>query len=172
MTAERGGNHLRPRENRRVFSPRQLEVISLVVEGLNNNSQIGKRLGGISHKTIEQHKQNAAQRMEDFGQRRSFRRAVALAVLFGLVGTNGLSAEGVETLTRREKEIAGLVFEGFSATDVCGALWISSHTYDAHLNHIRKKLSVSTVYQVVAVIALAKRIEMNSSGNVVKPLET
>jgi DNA-binding CsgD family transcriptional regulator len=45
-------------------------------------------------------------------------------------------------LTRREREIAGLILEGLENTEVCDRLFISAHTLETHLKSIHRKLNV------------------------------
>src|ERR1700686_5158635 len=53
-------------------------------------------------------------------------------------------------LSRREREVAGLVAEGLTNREIAKRLFISERTADGHLEHIREKLSVSSRAQVAA----------------------
>jgi DNA-binding CsgD family transcriptional regulator len=45
-------------------------------------------------------------------------------------------------LTRREREIAGLILEGLENTEICDRLFISARTLETHLKSIHRKLNV------------------------------
>ena len=51
-------------------------------------------------------------------------------------------------LTRREREIAGLVAEGLGNRQIAGRLFLSKRTVDAHIEHIFAKLSFSSRTQL------------------------
>jgi len=52
-----------------------------------------------------------------------------------------------DRLTKREKEILDLVFEGKSSKDVAETLCVSKRTIDWHLTRIYEKLGVSNRFQ-------------------------
>ncbi|MFD7663142.1 LuxR C-terminal-related transcriptional regulator [Streptomyces sp. NPDC059788] len=56
------------------------------------------------------------------------------------------------TLTRREREVAGLVATGLSNREIAERLVISKRTVDAHVEHILGKLGYSSRTQVTALL--------------------
>ena len=62
-------------------------------------------------------------------------------------------AADTTTLTRREREIAGLIAQGLSNKDIAGRLVISQRTVESHVQHILAKLGFSTRAQVAAWMA-------------------
>ncbi|MEU6443555.1 LuxR C-terminal-related transcriptional regulator [Streptomyces sp. NPDC047046] len=62
-------------------------------------------------------------------------------------------ARGADALTRREREVAGLVAEGLSNREIAERLVISKRTADAHVEHILAKLGVGARGEVGAALA-------------------
>jgi DNA-binding CsgD family transcriptional regulator len=56
-------------------------------------------------------------------------------------------------LTRREREIAGLVAQGLSNKDIGARLVISPRTAEAHVQHVLSKLGLASRLQVADLIA-------------------
>lgn len=50
-----------------------------------------------------------------------------------------------QTLTRRELEIIGLLYEGLNSSDISEALFISQSTVKQHRKNINRKLEVKSV---------------------------
>jgi DNA-binding NarL/FixJ family response regulator len=60
------------------------------------------------------------------------------------------AAEGAEhPLTPREIEVAELVGQGLSNLDIAQRLYISHRTVESHVEHIKRKLAVTTRHQIV-----------------------
>jgi two-component system response regulator NreC len=76
--------------------------------------------------------------------------ALRLARMHAVV-PNGGGATREETLTPREREVLGLLAEGFSNRDIAGHLCLSEHTVRAHLRGIMHKLQVSSRAKAVAI---------------------
>jgi len=55
-------------------------------------------------------------------------------------------------LTRREREIAGLVASGLSNREIAARLFISKRTVDAHVDHIFSKLEISSRVQLTVLL--------------------
>src|ERR1700686_79222 len=53
-------------------------------------------------------------------------------------------------LTRREKELAGLVAQGLTNGEIAARLFISERTAERHLENIRTKLGFTTRSQIAA----------------------
>ena len=62
------------------------------------------------------------------------------------------AAGGADALTRREREVAGLVAQGMSNREVAERLVISKRTADAHVEHILAKLGFSSRAEISAVL--------------------
>jgi predicted ATPase/DNA-binding CsgD family transcriptional regulator len=71
-------------------------------------------------------------------------------------GTHPNTAIAVSALTRREREIAGLVTDGMSNREIAERLVISKRTVDAHVEHIFAKLGVSSRVQVATWMRSAR----------------
>jgi DNA-binding CsgD family transcriptional regulator len=53
------------------------------------------------------------------------------------------------SLTRREREIAGLVAEGLTNVGIAQRLSISKRTVESHVEHVKKKLSFASRLQII-----------------------
>lgn len=141
-------------ERKPIFTPRQIEVIQLSVDGLNNVI-IAERMG-ISIKTVEKHKDDARLRIGDLlrEERTTSLMAVVIAVLEGLVNVNNLPQKPKTLLTNREQEVLFLKVQGFSRSEIASQLFVRVGTVEAHQRHINKKFGVQTPSQLVATGAL------------------
>jgi DNA-binding NarL/FixJ family response regulator len=63
-------------------------------------------------------------------------------------GTGDAPASEVRPLTRREREIAGLVADGLGNREIAGRLFLSKRTVDSHIEHIFAKLGFSARAQL------------------------
>jgi DNA-binding NarL/FixJ family response regulator len=66
-------------------------------------------------------------------------------------------------LTRREREVAGLVAEGLANGDIAGKLFISKRTVETHVDNIKQKLCFGTRHQIIAWV-LGERFGGSSPG--------
>lgn len=57
--------------------------------------------------------------------------------------------EGVPILTRREREVLLLVYEGYKSKEIAEQLYVSKRTVDFHLANIYDKLNVSGRVQAI-----------------------
>jgi DNA-binding CsgD family transcriptional regulator len=64
-----------------------------------------------------------------------------------------VGAEAPGGLTRREREIAGLLAEGLSNKEIATRLVISQRTVETHVDHVLGKLGLSSRSQVVSWVA-------------------
>ncbi|MEU7295142.1 LuxR C-terminal-related transcriptional regulator [Streptomyces exfoliatus] len=62
-------------------------------------------------------------------------------------------------LTRREREVAGLIVEGLTNRQIAERLFISKRTADTHVEHILTKLGVTSRMQIAAAIDTRKLAE-------------
>jgi DNA-binding NarL/FixJ family response regulator len=61
-----------------------------------------------------------------------------------------VSQEDIKPLTAKEKEILTLIAKGFSRQDICHkSRNISENTYDSHLRHIKEKINVKTMSELI-----------------------
>jgi non-specific serine/threonine protein kinase len=87
--------------------------------------------------------------------------SVALAVAKGetRAGPAAVTRHGIgrgpetKPLTRREREIAGLVAEGLGNREIAERLYLSKRTIDSHVEHIFTKLGFSSRTQLAAWVA-------------------
>jgi non-specific serine/threonine protein kinase len=115
----------------------------------------GKRLGGNA--AIEGFHQQAEravrQRLGTKRYERLFRdgaeRELAVAVGLATRDADKLPPSSGGSLTKREREVAALVFEGLTNSQIARRLVISSRTVDAHVASIYAKLGVSSRVQLV-----------------------
>jgi ATP/maltotriose-dependent transcriptional regulator MalT len=63
----------------------------------------------------------------------------ALAKRFDVPIRNGMTPSGA-SLTSRERQVAGLLCQGFSNAEIAKALWIEESTAKVHVQHILRKL--------------------------------
>jgi non-specific serine/threonine protein kinase len=72
----------------------------------------------------------------------------------GVAGAPAAAAASAaaSVLTRREREIAGLVASGLSNRDIATRLFISKRTVDAHVEHIFSKLEISSRVQLTVML--------------------
>ena len=63
-------------------------------------------------------------------------------------GPGGAPVGAARPLTRREREIAGLVADGLGNREIAGRLFLSKRTVDSHIEHIFGKLSFSSRAQL------------------------
>jgi DNA-binding CsgD family transcriptional regulator len=71
--------------------------------------------------------------------------------------TDTASGTGLESLSRREAEVARLVSEGRTNQQIASALRLSPKTVEAYLTRIFKKLDIGSRSQVAHLVGLAER---------------
>jgi len=64
-----------------------------------------------------------------------------------------VSKEAPGGLTRREREIAGLLAEGLTNKEIAARLVISQRTAETHVDHILSKLGMTSRAQVASWVA-------------------
>jgi two-component system, NarL family, response regulator YdfI len=79
------------------------------------------------------------------------RRDAAIALTSGLVGESRPLAREVETLTPREREVLGMLAEGFGNRAIATRLGISEHTAKFHVASILGKLGATTRTEAVTL---------------------
>jgi DNA-binding NarL/FixJ family response regulator len=88
----------------------------------------------------------------------SFERAVSLALGEAPEGGDAATASrrGASEsgrLTRREREVAGLLAEGLSNKEIATRLVISQRTVETHVDHVLNKLGIASRAQVASWVA-------------------
>ncbi len=67
-------------------------------------------------------------------------------------------------LTRKEKEIAYLIYKGLSAKDIAAKLGVSSKTVDVHRHHIYQKLGIKKLSRLIWYVQENQHLFSNVSG--------
>jgi DNA-binding NarL/FixJ family response regulator len=98
---------------------------------------------------LEQAAGCGAPRVED-AARLALRRA---GVRVGRGGARAGGGTGLAALSRREREIAGLVAEGLTNREIGARLFLSEKTIETHLSRVFQKLEVRSRAQVAAAVA-------------------
>ncbi|HEY3684207.1 MAG TPA: LuxR C-terminal-related transcriptional regulator [Streptosporangiaceae bacterium] len=123
-------------------------------------ARIGQRLSGNpTMEEIHQQAEKAARddlgdgpfdALHDKGARHPVDHVVRLALANADRLTDPASDDRPESdpLTSREREVAALVADGLSNREIAARLFISKRTVDAHVEHIRAKLDVSSRVQI------------------------
>ena len=111
----------------------------------------GDRDAGIAELTAarEQAARCGAPRVEAEA-RLELRRA---GVRLGRGGPRAPGAEGIATLSQREREVAELVAEGLTNRDIGARLYLSEKTIETHLTRVFQKLGMRSRTQVAAEVA-------------------
>jgi non-specific serine/threonine protein kinase len=82
----------------------------------------------------------------------ALRRGLALSLTEAIALARGEKAPagpaGTRPLTRREREIAGLVADGLGNREIAGRLFLSKRTVDSHIEHIFGKLGFTARAQL------------------------
>ena len=72
------------------------------------------------------------------------------------INSSAYVAEGIESLTRREKEVLNFVSKGKSSQDIAELLKLSIQTVKIHRKNILKKLEVNSSIQAIALLESSK----------------
>ena len=67
-------------------------------------------------------------------------------------------------LTKKEKEIAYLIYKGLSAKDIAAKLGVSSKTVDVHRHHIYQKLGIKKLSRLIWYVQENQHLFSNVSG--------
>jgi DNA-binding NarL/FixJ family response regulator len=62
--------------------------------------------------------------------------------------------DGIDQLSRREREIFGRIIQGLSSRDIASSLCISLKTVETHRSHINRKLGVHSPAELIRLAAL------------------
>ena len=78
------------------------------------------------------------------------RQGVGFSIVGAHRGTHSYRVENERlSVTRREREIIGLLVVGFSSKDIAGKLHLSIHTVNTHRKNILKKLNLKSVIELI-----------------------
>jgi DNA-binding CsgD family transcriptional regulator len=64
---------------------------------------------------------------------------------------------GWNSLTERERTVAGLVAQGLTNRELAAELFVSRHTIDAHLRQIFRKLNIASRVDLTRLVTLRSR---------------
>ncbi|MFC9764335.1 protein kinase [Rhodococcus jostii] len=112
---------------------------NLLVHQQNCDQEARKRLGGAVFE--EAHRK---------GRSLNFDAAIAYALLERQAGTSTPAGDGSPRLTKRERQVAGLIAEGLTNQAIADRLVISPRTAQGHVEHILAKLGFTSRAQVAA----------------------
>jgi DNA-binding NarL/FixJ family response regulator len=84
-------------------------------------------------------------------------------------GRKGASFGGLESLSRREREIFALVVQGRASTEIARLLSISLKTVETHRSHINRKLGVHSGAELVRLAAVAGLLGVSPNGSTTSP---
>jgi non-specific serine/threonine protein kinase len=73
------------------------------------------------------------------------------------------AVDAAAPLTRREREVAGLVAEGLTNREIADRLFISTRTVETHVQHLLDKLGFATRTRLAVWAAAAARDENRHS---------
>ena len=94
----------------------------------------------------------------------NFDAAIAYALLERQPGTPTPAGDGSPRLTKRERQVAGLIAEGLTNQAIADRLVISPRTAQGHVEHILAKLGFTSRTQVAAwVVEQAPRLAVPST---------
>ena len=125
------------------LTPRELQVLRLIAEGLHNR-QIAKRIHR-SIKTVEKHRQNLHSKLSTHEVAGLTRYALAIGLMDRSRRATRISGKQVKQLTRRELEVLKLVAQGSGNKWIASELGRSIKTVDHHRENIMKKLGIHEV---------------------------
>lgn len=144
-------------ERRQCFSPKQIEILQYLIDGISSNVRIGDTMN-LSHNTVASYKTKILSSIEDIIGERSMFAAVKFAVKEDLIKVKELRMPK-KKLTPSELRILTLMVDINTFQVLCERLDVSSEVVTKHLSGIRKKFGVSNNYALVAIaITLASRV--------------
>jgi ATP/maltotriose-dependent transcriptional regulator MalT len=140
--SSRAGAAPRPRRLRRPLTGREIEVVTLIAEGLTNEEVAGKL--GIARHTVKSH---MAHILDALGALNSAH-AVAIAHCRGQIGPRRAVPSNSEVSPREVQVLEGVAV-GMTDLQIGRKLWVSQHTIKSHLRRIYGKLGVCSRAQAV-----------------------
>jgi non-specific serine/threonine protein kinase len=112
--------------------------------------QMGPGYTSVRNSAADTARENLGEDRYTVAYRRGTGLSLAAAIAVARGGETALGDQGVRAkpLTRREKEIAGLVAGGLANREIAERLFLSKRTVDSHLEHIFTKLGFSSRMQL------------------------
>ena len=135
------------RLSRRPLSPREVEVLALIADGLSKE-QAGRRLG-ISGPTIKSHLSRIYSALGAVNSAH----AVAIAHCRGEIGPRGRVPRN-PGLSWREMQVLAAVAAGLTVEEVGRTMYLSPHTVKSHLHHVYTKLGACSRAVLVATASV------------------
>jgi len=132
----------RPRRSRRPLTAREVQVLSLIADGMTNE-EVAKQLG-IARHTVKSH---MAHILDALGAQNSAH-AVAIAHCRGQIEPRRRVPWNAD-VSYREVQVLEGVAVGMTDLQIGRKLWVSQHTIKSHLRRIYGKLGVCSRAQAV-----------------------
>lgn len=132
----------RPRRSRRPLTAREVQVLSLIADGMTNE-EVAKQLG-IARHTVKSH---MAHILDALGAQNSAH-AVAIAHCRGQIEPRRRVPWNAD-VSYREVQVLEGVAVGLTDLQIGRKLWVSQHTIKSHLRRIYGKLGVCSRAQAV-----------------------
>ena len=124
------------------LTEREQEVLSLIGEGLSTKEIAGKL--DIAAATVESHRSHLIEKLEV----KSTKDLVKYAITHGLVKSSPLQVTQAK-LTRREKQILGVIGEGLTTKEICEKLSMRSYTVEFHRRNLINKIGAKNSKELI-----------------------
>ena len=152
-TSGQSGEYVESKGRARVgLTPRELQVLRLIAQGLHNR-QIANRIHR-SIKTVEKHRQNLHIKLSTHEVAGLTRYALSIGLMDRARNRRIRLAKSAKQLTRRELEVLKLVAQGSGNKWIASELHRSIKTVDHHRENIMKKLNIHEVAGLTRYAAL------------------
>ena len=125
-----------------LVSKREAEVCSLVRR--KSNREVAEILG-IAVGTVKVHRKRLMRKLH----LRNTAELIRLGVREGIGKIDDVGEPDEVTLSARERQLLGLVGLGYTNFEIADQLGVSPNTVEAHRKHIRRKVGVSSMSQLV-----------------------
>ncbi len=133
------------------------EAIEARLEVAKGRLLAGRTLGGVDPASAVAHLTEAYRLADAAGARRTADQAArelrGLGRRVGRSGVRGASAGGIESLSRRERDVAELVAQGLTNKEIAARLFLSEKTIESHLSKAFAKLDVRSRAALAAQVS-------------------
>ncbi len=166
MAIEREGYKVVPQsENVPLFTFKQVEVLQCLVDGLDSDVEIAKRIGTVRPSSIQERKKIITRRLEKRGIfPATLRNAIVLSIKDGLVDTEQLPNVPDVKLTGSEEDVFKSLAAGKSNKTIVNDLPIGYDYLKRCLFTMRKKFNVESTNSLVAISAVTAFGNSQESG--------